>query len=260
MCGPNQGEVSAAGQSQATANLLAGNYIQNNGQQQQILNTIRNAMTPVVSAGPEQAGFAGPEAAALNSQAVNNAAASARDVQQAARAGAAGGTALTPAQLSAIQNTSLSSAAGQLAQTQNNNTIASAQVGANRFAGAVTGLNAVAKEEDPSAVAGNLIKNQGQTFKMLQSNAQAGAQQFGEIAGGLAGVVSAGAQLGQSINNAIPGQTPAGGYGELQSVSYGGPQGLTVADPTAADEGVTQNIDYYQGDPSGGISYLQGGS
>lgn len=201
MCGPNQGEVSAAGQSQATANLLAGNYIQNNGQQQQILNTIRNAMTPVVSAGPEQAGFAGPEAAALNSQAVNNAAASARDVQQAARAGAAGGTALTPAQLNAIQNTSLSSAAGQLAQTQNNNTIASAQVGANRFAGAVTGLNAVAGEENPAAVAGNLVKNQGQTFKMLQSNAQAGAQQFGEIAGGLAGVVSSGAQLSQALHS-----------------------------------------------------------
>lgn len=200
MCGPSKGEISAASQSQSTANLLAGNYIQNNGQQQQILDTIRNAMTPVVNAGPEQAGFAGPEAAALNSQAVNNAAASARDVQQAARAGSAGGAALTPAQLAAITNTSLSSAAGTLAQTQNNNTIASAQAGANRFASAVSGLNAVANEENPGAVAGNLLKSQNQTFQMEQQNAQAGAQQFGEIAGGLAGVVSAGAQIGKDFS------------------------------------------------------------
>jgi len=133
---------------------------------------------------------------------------------------------LTPAQLNAIQNTSLSSAAGQLAQTTNANTIASAQTGASRFAGAVTGLNAVAREYDPTATAGNLIKSEGNTFKFQQANAQASAQQFGEIAGGLTAIGSAAAQGIKDYNNSQPGQSPAGGYGELQSVSYGGSGGI----------------------------------
>lgn len=200
MCGPSAQETSAAANSQATTNLLVGNYIQNNGEQQQILKTIQDAMTPVVNAGAEQMGFAGPEGAALTTQAINNASANARDVEQTARAGTAGGAALTPAQLNAIRNTSLASSAGTLAQTLNNNTIASAQTGANRFAGAVTGLNAVAAEQNPTGVAGNLLKAQNQTYNMDRSNAQAGAQQFGEIAGGLAGLASSGAQLAQTFN------------------------------------------------------------
>lgn len=200
MCGPSQQEISAAANSQSTTNLLMGNYIQNNGEQQQILKTIQDAMTPIVNAGAEQMGFAGPEAAALNTQAVNNAAANTRDVEQVARAGTAGGAALTPAQLNAINNTAAASSAGTLAQIQNNNTIASAQTGANRFAGAVTGLNAVAAEQNPTGVAGNLLKAQNQTYDMARTNAQTGAQQFGEIAGGLAGLTSSGTQLANNFN------------------------------------------------------------
>ena len=224
MCGPSSQERSAAADSQSTTNLLMGNYIQNNGEQQQILKTIQDAMTPIVNAGPEQMGFAGPEAAALNTQAVNNAAANTRDVEQVARAGAAGGAVLTPAQLNAINNTAAASSAGTLAQTLNNNTIASAQTGANRFAGAVTGLNAVAAEQDPTGVASNLLKSQSQTYTMERANAQAGAQQFGEIAGGLAGLASSGAQLAQSFNQNNYSQlnNQAGGMADTEGASYSG--------------------------------------
>jgi hypothetical protein len=246
VCGASQQEKNAAADSQTTTNLLVGNYIQNNGEQQQILKTIQDAMTPIVNAGAEQMGFAGPEGAALTTQAINNAAANTRDVEQVARAGSAGGAALTPAQLSAINNTAAASSAGTLAQTLNNNTIASAQTGANRFAGAVTGLNAVAAEQSPTGVAGNLLKAQSQTYNMDRANAQAGAQQFGEIAGGLAGLASSGAQLYQSYNNSQPGQTPSGGYGELQSVAYNGNGSIQP------DSSSYTNLDYNALDNVGG--------
>jgi hypothetical protein len=244
VCGPNAAETSAAGNSQTTTNLLMGNYIQNNGEQQQILKTIQDAMTPIVNAGAQQMGFAGPEGAALTTQAINNAAANTRDVEQVARAGTAGGAALTPAQLNAINNTAAASSAGTLAQTLNNNTIASAQTGANRFAGAVTGLNAVASEQNPTGVASNLLRAQNQTYSMDRSNAQAGAQQFGEIAGGLAGLASVGGQLGKDLFQSGPSSPESLSQINTNNAAY-----TSTLEP---DESGSINLDYNALDNAGG--------
>jgi hypothetical protein len=82
-CGNTPGQTGALAADQAFQKTLNSNYAQVFGENQDMLQNLQTSLTPIISAGPSQQGFSPEELAAQNSQAINNAAASNRDVQQA---------------------------------------------------------------------------------------------------------------------------------------------------------------------------------
>lgn len=85
MCGPSQGMKMAAAQQQSTANLMTKDFENIFGENQNILGSITDALTPIVKAGASQYGFSDAEDAALRTQATAQNASGARNATNAVR-------------------------------------------------------------------------------------------------------------------------------------------------------------------------------
>lgn len=153
MCGPSHAQETTFGNEQALSTLLAANYNQRFADQSQLISSLKDQLTPIVNAGPDQQGMGPQELAALNTQAgeavgQNYAkATSALNNQLAVRGGGAGDvTSGAEGQLKA----ELASAGAQQASNESLAiTKANYDLGRQKWQQATSGLNALVGETNP---------------------------------------------------------------------------------------------------------------
>jgi hypothetical protein len=190
MCGPSSQENAIANSNQSFANLLQGNYNTLFGQQQGVLNSINRSLSPILAAGPNQHGFSGDTLAALQTQAINNAGATNRNAQQAARtygAGEGGGgtSGLTSGITKQIEAGIASQSAGQEASQLNQITQADFAQGNQNYWRAQGGMDQLAAGYSPNAASSGAISEGGQAFGEANQINQEKNQKWQAIAGGI---------------------------------------------------------------------------
>lgn len=189
MCGPSNQEKQLQAGEESMSNTLAANYNTYFGDQSAVLGRLQGILTPIAEAGPDQQGFGANELAALNttvgegvgknyskaSQALNN--------TLAARGG--GNEQLPTGASAALKGSLASAAANQLSSEQSQITQANYATGRSNWAQATSGLNALAQDYNPNAIAGSAISaNQGAFGEASQINQQQN-QKWADIAGGI---------------------------------------------------------------------------
>src|ERR1700676_4802870 len=117
--GPSSAEQSIATNEQSLGQTLGDAFHEQFGQQEGVLGNLNQQLTPIANLGPSQQGFSPQELAAMNSAAINNAGAAARNAQQqtgAILAGEGGGgtSGLTSGIEAQIRGSEASAAANEL--------------------------------------------------------------------------------------------------------------------------------------------------
>lgn len=158
--GASQQETNIAGQTQQFNTQLQGNYASNYGKQSAAITQYGNDVQELANGTlPSVQGWAPAEAAAVNTQAINNAGAEARNVEQAVNtSGARGGgpsTGLESGVQQALNETAASQVANNLSTTQNANTVANYNAGRAQQVAGIQGLATEAQLYDPNAIAKN---------------------------------------------------------------------------------------------------------
>jgi hypothetical protein len=223
ICGPSSSEKSLAGQSSSLSSSLNADFGSRFADQSKLLSTLSSSLNPIVQNGPSQQGMSAAELANLNSSAINNSAAAARNARQAVgnfSAGQNGTSGLTSGITKQLDASVDSSAANSLATNENNINAANYAIGRDNYRGAVAGLQNVANGEDASGFAGSAISGNQNAFGQAKTiTDQTNAEQQA-IAGGIAGLATSALTFG------------AGGLGNMGEGSgigdffAGGIQGL----------------------------------
>lgn len=204
-----------ANQESQFSSVLNQNYATNFGAQSQILQNLTNQFTPIAEAGPDQQGWGAQETAAVNtqigegvgqnygkaSQALNN--------QLAAQGG--GNQVLPSGASAALKGQLASSAANQLSQQQLAATTANYSQGRQNWQQATSGLNALAGEYNPNAIAGEASGANSSAFGEQTQVQTMKNQKEQAIAGGIASLALAPFTGGASL-----------GMGALSMPSFGG--------------------------------------
>jgi hypothetical protein len=186
-CGPTGEEKQEASAQQVYSQKVQNNYNTLFGEQQGVMSNLNNILTPIANAGPSQQGFAAPELAALNTQALDttgaNYASAARALggQLAGRSTAAGATGPTQA----LQAQLASSAAGQLSGEQLGITQADYAQGNANWQKATGGLQALNSSYETGTAAGAGTQANQSAFGEADEIAQQQAQADQAIAGGI---------------------------------------------------------------------------
>jgi hypothetical protein len=201
MCGPSALEKGEQGNISLFENMLRSNYGELFSEQQGVLNALNQSLSPTVAKGPSQQGFAAPELAALQTQAINNAGAANTAAQQAARtygAGQGGGgtSGLTSGITKQIQSAIASQEAGTLGTNLNQINMADWQQGNANYNRAIGAMSNLGSMYNPSgAMSGTLQANQaafGQANQMNQESNAMGRDIAGFLtaaAGGAADII-----------------------------------------------------------------------
>lgn len=193
-CGPSNQEKSLAGQQASFSSLLSSNYQQQFANQSDILSSLNHAMSPIVSAGPNQQGFSGAELADLNTRAINNTGAAYRNAAQATGANLAGRSNLgLPGGSSGlisgvdkqIRGAQASQAAGQLAGEQNEIGLKNYETGRENFFNAASGQRALAGLYNPTGYAGEATGANAQAFGQADKISNEENQKSASILGGI---------------------------------------------------------------------------
>ena len=206
MCGPSSQENSLQSSSGAFSTQLMNNYSQLFSQQQGVLKGLNASLNPIVAAGPSQNGFSGATVNALDTQAINNAGAAAKNAEQAARtfgAGQGGGatSGLTSGITNQIQSSIASQQAGNLATSENQISLADEAQGNANYFKALGAQEGVAQMYNPSGAMEGGIGENADSFKQAsqittENNAMgqdiagfltAGAGSAGQVAKALSG-------------------------------------------------------------------------
>ena len=185
-------QKSALSTDQGVGQMLSSSYATDFAETQNLFNNLNTNLSNIVSAGPEQFGFAGPEYAALNSQAINSAAAQNKQVQQAIGEKA---TSAVPGVQTGVTQALEANAATKteqgLSNQQANITEKGYQQGNQNYEEAVK-----QQEELPQAAlgvgnqaAGELVSAENVTGNQANQNAASSSSWMG-LLGGLAGKVS----------------------------------------------------------------------
>ena len=151
--GPSGAEIGAAQQENTFAGLARGYAATNYGEQQQALGQM-NSLLQGVQGGKLLAGFTPATQAALNTSAINNAAASNANLKRAINtnaAGRGGSSGLMTGQNSAALAGASANVEANLSNQINQNTIANQQVAEQNTQNAIQGYGALAGEYDPNA-------------------------------------------------------------------------------------------------------------
>lgn len=160
-----------------------------------VLGGINKSLSPILAAGPSQMGFNPQLTAALNTQAINTAGATARNLRQSAAnfgAGEGGGgtSGLTSGVTRQLQQAGAISAENQLAGAQEGITEKSAELGNQNYWRSLGGEQALAGEYSPNAAQqGAIGENQasfGEASQITTENNALG-QDFAGFATALAG-------------------------------------------------------------------------
>ncbi len=203
---------------------MAANYNQNFSAQSGVLQNLNNLLTPIAQAGPDQQGFGANELAALNtasgegvgqnyakaSQALNN---------QLAAQGGGNDPNVKAGATGALKGSLAASAANQLSQQGLQITEANYAQGRNNWTQATNGLQTLAQQYNPNAIASNASNTLGSAFGEYNTIQQQKNQEQAEIAGGITSLAMDAATFGAG---ALAG---GGGFnlgGGLKSLATGG--------------------------------------
>lgn len=203
MCGPSGQEEQLAGEQASFASTLQANYATQFGAQSSILSSLNNAMSPIVAAGPNQQGFSAQELSTLNTSALNNGAAAARNAEQStagalAGRGGGGSSGLMSGVDQQIKAGVASNAAGQTAGALNSIQQQDYATGRANFFQAVGGQQTLAGLYAPSQYAQNANTGTGQAFQDASSISEQQGQEEADIAGGITSVAEMGLSGGFS--------------------------------------------------------------
>ena len=199
MCGPSSNEKSLQASSQSFATMLNSNYQKLFANQMDVLGGINKSLSPILAAGPSQMGFNPQLTAALNTQAINTAGATARNLRKnvgdfSAGQGGGGTSGLSSGVTRQLQEAGAITAENQLAGAQEGITEKSAELGNQNYWRAQGGMQALAGEYSPNAAQqGTIGENQasfGEASQITTENNALG-QDIAGFATALAG--SAGA-------------------------------------------------------------------
>jgi|SRR5579859_266493 len=218
MCGPTSEEKALQASSMNFASLLQKNYAARYASQTDVLNAINRSLSPILSAGPNQHGFSGPQLAAYQTQAINQAGAAAKNAEQAARtfgAGEGGGgtSGLTSGITKQIESSIASQEAQNLGNQQNQITQADYALGSQNYWRAAGGAQSLAAGYNPSSEMGGAIGENSQSFGQASQIQQQQQQEDQMIAGGITSLASNVLLPGISGGiNASPGQSFGSGF------------------------------------------------
>jgi hypothetical protein len=226
-------------------NLMAQDFATIFGQNQAILGSLKTALEPIISAGPNQTGFSAPEEAAMRTQASDAITQGTQNAQIAANAkeaAAGGGGAFVPSganqQIGEMVNTQGAIAnanqqenitqANYATGRQNFNTAIGELVGgAEGLAGASSGFGGAVSGSENAATGAASSSMEGAT-QIQQANSSWMAPVMGAIGaiGGAALGGPLGASLGSSLGNSLGGGNtnlplgPGFGSGQMPSSVY----------------------------------------
>lgn len=214
-CGPSNAETSAANNASSLAGTFSSDASSRFANQSEILSSLQNSLTPILSGGPSQEGFSAAEKAALNTQAINASGAANKNAQQAAAnfGASRGDSTLTSGVQKQIQAGVASNSAGQLASAQNSIVQQDYSAGNRNYWATQGALGALGNSEDSSqfaTLANGATQNafSDQDTVSNEKNAEAG-----QIAGGVAGL--AGAFAGTNFAGGLGGGKIFGSGGAL---------------------------------------------
>jgi len=193
MCGPSGAEKSLASSSQSFSNLLQADFGSRFANQTNLLNSLNQSLSPIVSAGPSQTGWSPQEAAAISTATINNAGAAARNAIQAtqgALAGRGGDSGLQSGVDKQILAGVKSNAANALANQQTQNTIADWNQGTQNYWRAQGAQAGLAGLENPEAFGSQAISSNQNAFSEANQVQQQVNQEQQAIAGGVASLVT----------------------------------------------------------------------
>ena len=216
LCGPSANETQIQGATQSLAMSMQSDFQQRFAQQSSVLQNLNNSLTPIVAAGPSQAGFSAQELAAMNTSAINNAGAANKNAQQAAGnaiagEGGGGGSGLLTGPQQAIKAGIASTSANELANTQNQITQANYQQGNANYNRAVSGEQALAGEYNPQSFGEGAQSGLGASFgeaNTINTQQQAAGK---AILGGVDSLLgTAGSFIAGGASNLLSGGEEAG--------------------------------------------------
>lgn len=219
----DQEKATSASQS-AFMGQLQQNYATQFAGQSAVLDSLKQAFSPILAAGPSQFGLSPQETAALRTQADSGTAASYRNARQAAGENLAavggGGTFLPSSTKAGIMSNIATSAAQQQSQQQLGITQYGYDVGRQNFLNANNALSGVAREMNPLGYSGAATSAGEAAFGSEQEIQRANAASspwstIGGLIGGAAGsfLGPLGGSLGKSLGSKIGGAASVGNPG-----------------------------------------------
>ena len=211
MCGSSTSQQQLAGQSANFYGQLKNSYAQNFGAQSAILSNLNSALQPIISGGPNQQGFSAAENAAMNSQAINNAAMANRNAQVIAGSNVGGNTGVTTGGQKQLQAQIATGVGNNLSNNLNQITQANYATGRQNFFGAESALSGVASQYNPTAYAGQALNAGNEAFGQASQLQQMKNQEQADIGGMVAGFALAPFTGGMSLSSAAKGLGGVGG-------------------------------------------------
>lgn len=207
MCGASGAQKTLAGQQSNFYNTLQSSYAQNFGAQSAILGNLNSALEPIIQGGPNQQGFSAAENAAMNSQAINNAATANRNAQVIAGSNVGGNTGVTTGGQKQLQAQIATGVGNNLSNNLNQITQANYATGRQNFFGAEGALAGVGAQYNPTGFAGATNSAGGEAAQDFNEIAQEGNQKWADIGGVVGGLG------GIALNNWMKGKNNGGGGG-----------------------------------------------
>jgi hypothetical protein len=199
MCGPSGQQTQIAGQQQGFYSQLQSAYATNFGEQQGILSSLTNALSPILQGGPNQQGFSAAENAALTGGAINSAANQFRNASTVAQAAGGGNTGVTTGAQQALQGQIATGVGNNLSSNLNQINLENYAQGRQNFFGAEQALAGTAQIENPLGYAGATTNAGGQAFNEATQIQNMRNQEQADIAGGIASVALAPFTGGMSL-------------------------------------------------------------
>jgi len=185
-CGDTAGQTSALASDQAFQAQMKNTYSSEFGNNMTLMNNLTSNLGSIISGGPSQQGMSATELASENSQAINQAAAANKNVQQAIGENAAKGTA-TPGIESGITQAERAQAStnieNQLGNTEAGITQKNYDIGRQNYWSAVSGQeNAPGAFENPLSQTANAVTGANEAVDQ-QANANAASSTGTELLG-----------------------------------------------------------------------------
>ena len=192
-------QSSLADSQQAFYNTMTQDYKQQFANQNAILGTLTNTLSPIIAAGPNQFGFSTAETNNLNSQAIQGTGQAYNNSQKALasqQAAQGGGNSLLPSGVAAAQQANLASAGANQASSQLLGIQqAGYQQGAQQYQSAIGQLGGVAGMYNANGVASSANSSAGEADS--EANAVQAANQ--QVWNNISGVISGGLGAAGSI-------------------------------------------------------------
>lgn len=242
--GASSGMQAEAAQESDLGYNLSQDFAHRYADQTQTLDKLNNVIMNI-SQGKLAPGFDAATRAAMSSQAINAATANAKNITQAVNAqnaGRGGTSGLDPFFASAEKATALTGVANQEAQQQQNIVLANQQAAERNTAMELGGLGQLGGLQNPEGYAGLAGKTIGEAYSQQKQNAQARAQNFATIAGGIGSLAGAamdfipGGKILKGVKGLFGGGSGAGAPDYAMPGSSAAGLGIDTTEPDFSDQ------------------------